>query len=341
MTMKVKIDDILRCSFCNKHQRDVKKLIAGPSVYICDECVDICNEIIAGDVALVTQVNGPVVDSLVEAGDRITPGYDGAKRLIAAALVEQAVRAGEDGQQPGLAPLFIVGGTGAAKSLFVKAMAERAGLAVTVVDVPLLFEDAMFKQKIDFAAFEQRPGVIILNHVEALAMRGKRSEQSKRLQESLISLIDGSLLPIASEGYRQRKSFDTARTLFIALAALPEVEHADAGAIADQGYLPELVSRFGSFITLPPLDEEHMRELLTRVDGFVTACTARFARSGMRVTVDDSAVKEIVQLGVRRKAGLRGLKALVDRLGMAIACERVADGQELKVDSDYIRRHLQ
>lgn len=334
--------DVLRCSFCNKSQRDVKKLIAGPTVYICDECVDICLDIIAEDrISEENLAGSPNTEGLVEAADRITPGYHEAKRLLAAALVQHAVRVGENYSQPGLAPLFIVGATGAGKSLFVKTMVEKAGLAMAVVEVPLLFAEAPFEQRIDFSDFDQKPAVIILNHMEAVVMRGKYAEESKRVQQSLISLIDGSLLPIANEGYRKNTNFDTARTLFIVLAALPELQHAEAGAIADLGFLPELVSRFGSYITLPPLNEAHMTELLTREDGFVTACTARFAKYGMRVKVEDSAVKEIVQLGIRRKAGLRGLKALVDRLEMALACEQVANGEELRVDSAYILRNLQ
>ncbi|HYC90716.1 MAG TPA: ClpX C4-type zinc finger protein [Thermoanaerobaculia bacterium] len=334
--------DVLRCSFCNKSQRDVKKLIAGPTVYICDECVEICVEILAEDgIPLHKLIETPVPEALVEAAEQVTPGYDEPKRLIAAALIQHAVRVAENDRQAGLAPVFIVGGAGAGKSLLVKAMVMKAGLAMAVVEVPLLFTDALFKPQIDFTDFVQKPGVIILNHIEAVAMRGNRAEECRRVQQSLISLIDGSLLPVANEARHGRTNFDTARTLFIALAALPELQHADAESLAMQGYLPELVSRFGTFIALPPLNEEHLARLLTREGGLVTACTERFMKYGMRVKIEDSAVQELVQLGIRRKAGVRGLKALVDRLGIALACEQIPAGQELCVDSAYVRRNLQ
>src|SRR4029079_5273554 len=77
--------DVLRCSFCNKSQKHVKKLIAGPTAYICDECVDICLDIIAEDRDLVDVSTGEQVPKgLIEAADRITPGHTETKRLLAA-----------------------------------------------------------------------------------------------------------------------------------------------------------------------------------------------------------------------------------------------------------------
>ena len=279
--------------------------------------------------------------SLIEAADRVTPGHDEAKRLLAAALVQHAIRTGENDRQAGLAPLFVAGGHGAGQVPLVKAMVAEAGLAMTVLDVPLLFAEALVKAQPDFAAFSGSPGVIVVNHIEAAAMRGDRAEECRRMQQSLIALIDGATLPTSNEPRYYRTSFDTARALFIALGEFPELQHAGADTLAAQGFLPELVARFGTFITLPPLTEEEMISLLTREGGFLTACAARFARYGMRVTIDESAVKEVAQLGVRRKAGIRGLEALVDRLGIALAVEQVPAGQEIRVDSGYVRRQLE
>lgn len=338
--------DVLRCSFCNKSQRDVKKLIAGPTVYICDECIGICLDILNEDgVTLTPQqlVATLIPEQILHAAEGVMPGQQEAKRVIASALVQHGSRLLEDGKQPGLSPLFLVGATGVGKSQLVTAMGTAAGFAVTTIEAPLLFADSPFKAKMDFPGFDTKPGVVIINKMESIAARDGKADEYRRVQESIISIIDGAALPMpgGAKLVSRESTLDTSRTLFIALAALPDLPGDDiASALVQHGYLPELVVRFGTFVRLQSLNDREMTELLTRDKGLITDCKNRFAKYGIQVEVEPLAVEEIVKLGVSRNAGVRGLKALMDRLGIALACEKIPEGGQLTVDAAYVARNL-
>lgn len=339
------VGDVLRCNFCNKRQRDVRKLIAGPTVYICDECVKICVDIIAEDgISLQKITDIPAAADIIRAADAITPGHDEAKRILAAALVQHAHHILEEPARPGLSPILLTGAMGAGKSQIVRAMAQAARFAVATIEVPLLFADSPFKPQFDFPGFDEKAGVILLNKLETVAARGSKVEECRRVQQALISIIDGASVQATTSIDKRGgvTSFDTTRTLFIALGTFPELASGDIDqdALIRQGYLPELIARFGTFITLRPLTSGDMTELLTRKDGLVSDCKARFAKYGVRVHIEPDAVAEIVRLGVGRKAGVRGLKALVDRLGIALAGEKITSGDEVKVDAAYVARNL-
>jgi ATP-dependent Clp protease ATP-binding subunit ClpX len=347
---KTKSGDVLRCSFCNKKQSDVRKLIAGPTVYICDECVDICLDIIAEDKTKAPREleTTPLPMGMIAAADEITPGHDDAKRLLAATLAQHAARVSEDTVQSAIAPVFIAGAMGSGKSQIVRAMASAAGFAFASIEIPLLFSDAPFKPTIELEGFENAPGVIVLNRIETAAMRTSDADEHRRVQQSLISIIDGQWLQLGTEKsgttHRSRPTFDTGRALFVALATLPELPAGgtfDYEFLAEQGFLPELLARFGSFVRLQPLSSADMITLLTRERGLIAHFARRLEKYNLRPRLDPDAVDEIVRLGIARKAGVRGLKALMDRLGIAVACEQNEPGVEFGVDAAYIRRHLQ
>jgi ATP-dependent Clp protease ATP-binding subunit ClpX len=329
--------DVLRCSFCNKSQKDVKKLIAGPTVYICDECVDICLDIIAEDRKSEPMPGDSLVPkALLVAADRIVCGHEQAKQVLSASVAQHA-----KGEEAAVSPVFLIGATGAGKSQLVKGLARAAGLPFASIEVPLLFADSPFETKHNFMGFGEAPGVIMLSHMEAVAMRGNRADECRRVQQYLISIIDGAWLQLTTESTRtnQPASFDTSRVLFVAVGDLPEDLGGDRESLTQYGYLPELVARFGVVLRLDPLSEESLREMLTREDGFLPACTARFKKYGLAVSFQPNAIEEIVDIGLRRKAGVRGLKALVDRLGIALACDASSENQ-LEVNAEYVRRHL-
>lgn len=332
--------DILRCSFCNKSQRDVKKLIAGPAVYICDECVDTCLDIISED-PIDRPPSAVLPASILQAGDDVMPAHETVKRAIGAALAAHASLP----RLERLSGLMIAGPTGSGKNQLVEAMTGAAELALAVIEVPLLFPDAPFKAKLQLTDFDTKAGVIVLNHIDTLAMKGDRKDECRRIQQSLISIIDGTWIQLGEEAKRGfPPSYDTTKALFIGIGAFPDVPSGEPFGpelLIRHGFLPELVARFGSFLRLEPLSEAEMTVLLTRRGGLISGCTEHFSRHGLRIGFDPSAVERIVLLGARRKAGVRGLKAMIDRLGIAIACENFADAQqELRVDAAYVTRHL-
>src|SRR4051794_21289225 len=120
--MKQATGEVLRCSFCNKSQRDVKKLIAGPKVYICDECVDICIDIIKEDGTTERSDLGTLPKGMIDAADKIIPGQAEAKRLLASAVIEHAARESSTIAMSNLAALLLAGPTGTGKNELVRFM---------------------------------------------------------------------------------------------------------------------------------------------------------------------------------------------------------------------------
>jgi ATP-dependent Clp protease ATP-binding subunit ClpX len=340
--------DVLRCSFCNKSQRDVKKLIAGPTVYICNECVGVCLEIIkedlvAEDIKAGLQA-GLIPGDLLDVADKTAPGQTEAKRLLAAVMVDHARRDPKDASPAGAA-LLLGGPTGCGQLELVKSMAAAVGLPVAVIDVPLLFPDAPFKAKHDFPGFDQAAGVILLNHVDAAAMRGGQKDETRRVQQSLMSILDGAVVRLAGEN--NSTVVDTSRVLFIAVGTFADLvlqpnEGFGREALIRYGFLPELTARFGTFLMLKPLEDQNLREFLTRDGGLIGRYKERFEKHGMNVTFAPSAIETIVRLGDRRKGGIRGLNAIMNTLALALACETLPGApRDIIVDDAFVVRNVQ
>jgi len=335
--------DVLRCSFCNKSQKDVKKLIAGPTAYICDECVDICLDIIAEDRDLVDVSTGEQVPKgLIEAADRITPGHTETKRLLAAAITQHATRTAEPaGAAP--TPMFIGGPSGTGRNDLAKAMVKAAGLPFVVLEVPLLFPDAAFSARHDFAGFDKRPGIVLLNQLDAAAMRGPDKDESRRVQQTLISILDGAVLSVTSED--KAVVLDTSRVLFIATGSFADLTTTPGQRLTPDvlircGYLPELVARFGVMVLMEPLGDDSLRECLTREGGLIAGCKERFQKSGLEVTFEPAAIERLVRLGETRKTGIHGLRTMMDTIALTLACEAPEGGKKFLVDEPFIVRSL-
>jgi len=336
--------DVLRCSFCNKSQKDVKKLIAGPTVYICDECVDICLSIIAEDGGKVDLATGErVPKALVEIADKVTPGHAAAKQLLAAAIAQHAFL---DSQTPSSSlstHVLLVGPSGTGKNEIVRAMVRAADLPLAALEVPLLFPNVRFNATHRFPNFDKKPGVVLLKQFDAAAMRRDDKEECRRVQQSLISILDGAFLDVTGED--KPIVLDTSRVLFIALGAFPDLiiapgERLGPDVLIRYGYLPELVARFGTLVIMEPLGNEYLRELLTRDGGLIDGCKKRFENGGLLVAFEPAAIDLLVRLGDNRKSGIRGLKAMVDTLGLALACEAPEGGGKFLVDETFVVRNL-
>jgi ATP-dependent Clp protease ATP-binding subunit ClpX len=182
-------------------------------VFICNECVELCNDIVREELSS-ELVKKRTPQQLLMAADQSIPGQSEAKRLLAAAIKEHYSRSHFLVSNK-LSSVFVVGPTGSGRNELIKAMANTLDAPLAVIDVPLLFAGSPFKAKYEFAGFNEKPGIVLLNRIDAAAMRGSDKEAARLVQGSLISILDGAIVYVVGEN--NSPVIDTSRVLFIAV----------------------------------------------------------------------------------------------------------------------------
>jgi len=149
MTRIGETSDLLKCSFCGKTQKQVKKLIAGPGVYICDECIELCNEIIVEELAEASTLGLtelPKPQAIFEFLDQYVIGQDRAKKSLAVAVynhykrVQSGEAKGEDGVELAKSNILLLGPTGCGKTLMAQTLARMLNVPFAIADATALTE---------------------------------------------------------------------------------------------------------------------------------------------------------------------------------------------------------
>ena len=248
----------LLCSFCGKNQTEVKKLIAGPSVFICDECVDLCNDIIVEE----TDVEVDSVKSKKEK-KRYTPkeifsklgeyiiGQDEAKKSLAVAVYNHYKRLsslGQDNEDPVViskSNVLFIGPTGSGKTLLAQTLAELLDVPFVMADATTLteagyvgedVENVMQKllQKCDYDVERAQKGIIYVDEVDKISRKSEnpsitRDVSGEGVQQALLKLIEGTVASIPPQGRRKHPNqefvqLDTTNILFICGGAFDGLE---------------------------------------------------------------------------------------------------------------------
>ena len=350
-------NEILRCSFCNKSQKEVLKLIAGPTVFICDACVDVCLDIIKEDRLLRAQETVRSAQDLRAALDAGVIGQSAAKVALSAVFSRHHFRI-TSGQDMGLGKsnVLLVGPAGSGKTLSVMLLASELGLPFAAIDAtrladPFYFKtinlvEALYETAYDPQAAAQEAlrikGVVCIENLDRIAARKQRNDPGLQAQETLLEVLEGGTVEIFAGRGRTAK-IQPKDVLFVGCGKFPDLSlKLGSEGVIRFGFLPELAARFPICIGFEALTATNMAEILTKPDGLLREYIKLFEVEGLSLSVTQGAIEAIAREAARRQGGARSLRALLEHVALEVSSEMAAQPglQEYVVDDTFIRDRI-